>query len=352
MKLLTRTGSNFLHYDFSIGTERFRGSTKRMITERKEAEAFLVKQYQEKLNQIQFGIKPEITIADAFVLALKRYNGSTLRVYDLARRKMIGMPLTGPRKPATQPWHFKATMPMSSLRQVHIESLLIARKIEGISAAGIGIELSVLSLTYNYIRRDYSATPDLTFAAPRAFVKTRYLTESEEQKVQAYLGSLTCKAAKDASDFMTFLIDTGVRLNEGAEAQWGDLDLTTGTFEVYRTKTKTISVVPLSQRVLTLLQKRHNQPQPFGKLVGAQKHIRDGLNLVCNQNQRINEQRGRATIHSLRDTYATRLLKNGLSLYELTKLLGHTQASMSEKYAHLETGDVVGKARRLMSAQN
>ncbi|NQY26002.1 MAG: tyrosine-type recombinase/integrase [Piscirickettsiaceae bacterium] len=39
-----------------------------------------------------------------------------------------------------------------------------------------------------------------------------------------------------------------------------------------------------------------------------------------------------ATVHTLRHTHATRLIKNGLSIYEVKEILGHTDTSTTMRY--------------------
>jgi site-specific recombinase XerD len=43
-----------------------------------------------------------------------------------------------------------------------------------------------------------------------------------------------------------------------------------------------------------------------------------------------------ARIHDLRDSYASHLVSRGASLHVVGKLLGHTQAPTTMRYAHLQ----------------
>ena len=58
------------------------------------------------------------------------------------------------------------------------------------------------------------------------------------------------------------------------------------------------------------------------------------------------------TIHDFRHTCASRLIQNGLSLYEVASILGHTDVQTTQRYAHLECRDVSQRARDIMEALN
>ena len=56
------------------------------------------------------------------------------------------------------------------------------------------------------------------------------------------------------------------------------------------------------------------------------------------------EAKGKFTIHSLRDTYASLLLQTGkVSLAEVQKLFGHASPVMTNKYAHFKTDETSAK---------
>jgi site-specific recombinase XerD len=50
-------------------------------------------------------------------------------------------------------------------------------------------------------------------------------------------------------------------------------------------------------------------------------------------------------IHMLRHTHASRLIQNGMSVYEVMEILGHSDIKTTMRYAHLEQRQVTSKAR-------
>lgn len=52
--------------------------------------------------------------------------------------------------------------------------------------------------------------------------------------------------------------------------------------------------------------------------------------------------------HDLRHTCASRLIQNGMSLYEVSNILVHVNVQTTQRYAHLENVDVGSKARDVM----
>ena len=69
---------------------------------------------------------------------------------------------------------------------------------------------------------------------------------------------------------------------------------------------------------------------------------------MCNVDEYVIRSSGRATIHSLRDTYASRLAQGGMSLYKVSRLVGHASVVMIAKYANLEVDSVADEALDLL----
>jgi integrase len=60
----------------------------------------------------------------------------------------------------------------------------------------------------------------------------------------------------------------------------------------------------------------------------------DALNL----NKDITDARQKVVYHTLRHTYASWLAQDGVNLFTIKELLGHSQISMAERYSHLQPG--------------
>ena len=152
-------------------------------------------------------------------------------------------------------------------------------------------------------------------------------------------------------DLFLFPIESGVRLGEALSIQWSDIDLSDRELTVWNQKTSVETWVPISVRFAENLHKRHNQKAPFENMGRAVRVLRKVIDQVCNTNDRINKTKGKATTHTLRDTYATRLDEAGVSLLQIRDLLGHAPVTKTQKYARGEARKAVETAKRVLDGQ-
>ncbi len=57
-------------------------------------------------------------------------------------------------------------------------------------------------------------------------------------------------------------------------------------------------------------------------------------------------------MHTLRHTNASRLVQNGMSVYDAKEILGQTNIQTTLKYAHLERRDITQKAKDVLNTLN
>ncbi|MGM0661551.1 MAG: tyrosine-type recombinase/integrase [Pseudomonadota bacterium] len=335
MELYKRPNSPYWWASFTVNGEKVRFSTKRKLNDKAGAKAVMSKEYQERLNSTQLGQKPEITLEEAFQITLDEVEGQTYRVYRTQRDKLLRFFPKGKRA--------------SSVSQADIEKLLAQRRKENVKGNTLRCEFKFLRRALNRVMLTHKVNTDLAWPTIKGFTKTRYLSEAEERAVLDHLKAGETITDAKAHDLAVFLLDTGMRLREAVELDWMDIDMTNRRINVFRPKTQTISTLPISNRVHDMLGRKTNQPAPFVKYEWAIKRLGEAINRECNTSQKVIEQRGKATIHTLRDTFASRLLQRGLSLQKVSKLLGHSTITQTAKYAHLSTSSVMEEAEQLLN---
>lgn len=346
MRLYKRERSPYWWAEMTVDGKAHRFSTKRPISDKKGAQRFMADEYARLSNAAQFGAKPEITLEEAMALTIRTVKGATKESYTLARNRMLGLgyyeglgrfTLDGAKK-------------LHNLRQQDIDDLVEARLAEGLAANTVILEVDFLKRVNNHAKRRYMVNADLEWRKPKKFKKTRWLTDQEEEVILARLLAKDKPDHIKAHDLFVFLVDTGVRISEALSARWADINMTSLCIEVYRPKTDILSVVPISDRLAAVLKRLHNQERPFMDMTNAVYILRRIIHEECDKDENIVKTRGAATIHTLRDTFASRMVKRGMSLHKVSKLLGHTSTAMTAKYAQLEAQDVVAEARKLLNA--
>jgi len=172
----------------------------------------------------------------------------------------------------------------------------------------------------------------------------RYLEEKRDrwlndEELQRLWGALEAYPEHLTSYVFKFLILTGARKNEVLQATWDQFDLEKGvwTKPAHLTKQKKKEHLPLSDKALEVLQtikKLITQDSPYlfpGKVDGQPlQEVKTFWKRILKEANLDN-----VRIHDLRHTHASHLVSSGLSLSVVGKLLGHTQASTTQRYAHL-----------------
>ena len=139
------------------------------------------------------------------------------------------------------------------------------------------------------------------------------------------------------------LILTGARKREVLDAKWTEFDLERRQWRVSITKAGKPRYVPLSDGVVQLLSTlAHDSPK---WVFPNPKTGKPYVSIFCSWNT-ARKQAGLADvrIHDLRHSFASFLVNAGRSLYEVQKILGHTQIKTTQRYAHLSQDTLIDAA--------
>ena len=161
--------------------------------------------------------------------------------------------------------------------------------------------------------------------------KERYLSTDEAQRLYTQLQQSDNQML---GYIVPMLILTGARKREVLDARWEDFDFERRHWRIHTTKLGKPRFVPMSDGVVSLL----GSIQRLGcQWVFANPKTRKPyVSIFCSWNTaRAKAGLADVRIHDLRHSYASFLVNAGRSLYEVQRLLGHTQIKTTQRYAHL-----------------
>ncbi|MDP2824382.1 MAG: site-specific integrase [Sulfuritalea sp.] len=241
-------------------------------------------------------------------------------------------------------------VPLSKLRKIDIASYVVNRRKGGIANGTINCELLSLSAAINYVRNRWDW--NISNPVPGQYVKwppgrLRYLDPVEKLQLIDAAGQIKRRGSHVLPDFLAIAINTGMRKSEILDLSWDRISLETGSVILTADNTKNAKprVLPLNKEARAAVESRwrwvkqhcRNSRWVFADKSGERvKSIyaswRDALKLAGIEDFRI---------HDLRHTFASWLVMEGVSLYVVRDLLGHSSIKMTERYAHLAQSALV-----------
>jgi len=146
------------------------------------------------------------------------------------------------------------------------------------------------------------------------------------------------------------LILTGARKNEVLKAKWEDFNVEQRLWRIPVSKSGKARHVPISDGVQYLLEgvPRH---EDCGYVFPNPKTLLPYVSIFASWNT-ARKAVGLADvrIHYLRHSFASFLVNSGRSIYEVQRILGHTQIKTTQRYAHLSQDSLLAAANEISKA--
>ncbi len=144
---------------------------------------------------------------------------------------------------------------------------------------------------------------------------------------------------------LTLIYSAGLRGQEVINLKIADVDFQRMTIHIRQTKYKKDRIVPLSPTMAIGLKKYLAAENPYiwlfnGKEVSGKYSVR-GLSWVMRENLKKTSITKKVNLHSLRHTYATHLLEEGVNIVTLKELLGHAEIATTMIYLHVAQCELV-----------
>ena len=181
--------------------------------------------------------------------------------------------------------------------------------------------------------------------------RMRFLTHDECESLISKLREVS----PQVGDMALLSLDTGMRAGEIFSLTWEHVHIDAGQIQVMDTKGGRNRIAYMTKRVKRMLQGLQNDrgfvfPSKTGGIIGQISNTAERAISAIGLNDGISDPRNKATFHSLRHTFASRLVENGTDLYTVKELLGHSTLAMTERYSHVSNVSLQSAVQRMEKA--
>ncbi len=315
-------------------------STKR--TRLDEAKEVFRRANKQSLDEVQLDRRKRISIGEVarqYILELKMSGRPAFKDYQSILNKLSRL---------------EFDLPIQRLDRSFLQMIKQKRITDGLNPSSINNEITFWIACFNKAQNDYDCDlnkQNFKKLKLKTVRKTRYLLDGEEEDLFEHL------PPSDSRDLVILLLDTGARINEVCSLTWDSVAADLTTINFYRTKVQNEGLIFTTDRVKEVLSRRKTNGSiyVFPSRCGTKprgystRTICDAIELAGLNAYHKVERYGKFTPHSFRHTFASRLVQGGVSLYAVSKLLGHSDIQMTQRYAHLVPNEEAQQAADLLT---
>lgn len=181
--------------------------------------------------------------------------------------------------------------------------------------------------------------------------KVRYLTKQQLLMFTELYDAVKYSTTRNIMDLFLFSVYTcGLRFSDLMTLEWKHIDFASMVLRKNTFKNKSLLEIPLTKEGVTILRKwegvnkrfvfnmlpedfdLNDEPLLKNKRLSKNRNVQQSLKSVGRKmNLKFN-----LTIHVARHTFAVLAIQNGMNIYQLSKLMGHSSVTCTEKvYAEL-----------------
>ncbi len=183
--------------------------------------------------------------------------------------------------------------------------------------------------------------------------RERFLTDAEFARLGRVLDEAVDTGAVPpvAAAAIRLLMLTGCRKGEVLALRWADVDLDAGELRLPDAKSgpRAVQLPPPAVRLLEDMPRRPGSPWVFPGRDKDGRYSAGGLDKAW-QAVREAAKLEDVRIHDLRHTVASQAAMNGVPLPVVARLLGHSNVSMTIRYAHVGDHEIEAAAERVGQA--
>ncbi len=223
---------------------------------------------------------------------------------------------------------------LTSISPKMISRFKVLRTSEGAAPASINRELSMLSVAFNVAIKEWEwlkENPVSKVSKEKERNKRdRWLTQDEERR-------LIENSPEWIGEIIVFSVNTGLRQGELISLEWSRVNFFNKTILIDITKNGEQRTIPLNKNALNVIEKRSRARSLKNDYVFLNRNGGKVSAVSLGFTFRKSLEKAEITnfrFHDLRHCCATRMAQRGVDIYKISKILGHKNIKMTQRYAH------------------
>jgi len=219
---------------------------------------------------------------------------------------------------------------LSEITPAEVEGYKLNRRKE-VSGSTVNRELALLKRMFN-VAIDWDLFRDINPVRKVKFFRelnigVRVVSPDEE-------GKLLRNAAPYIQDVIRFALNTGLRTGEIFTLRWSDVDFEKSILNVFAPKTQKTRAVPINSEARKVLEAwalgRKSEFVFYNLETGKPLvDLKSGFGRACRK-----AGIDGVSWHTLRHTFASRLVNRGVDIVTVQQLLGHSAITVTMRYTH------------------
>ena len=158
-----------------------------------------------------------------------------------------------------------------------------------------------------------------------------------DEELKRFVNVLLTDANRNTCNILLLLLNTGCRVGEILSLRWSDCDLENKVIRItaQNSKSRKMRSIPLNSGAVDILRKQALITEDLGYcFINFQTGKR--YTTISKVFERIKKlARVNIRLHDIRHNFASMLINDGRTLYEVQQILGHSNPKVTQRYAHL-----------------
>lgn len=198
-------------------------------------------------------------------------------------------------------------------------------------------KLTSIRMFFKFLEDERLIKDNPTKGLPSPKVESKepsFLTENETKNLLRVVEKY--KSERDEM-IIRILVETGIRLDELAKLNIGDLDTKNKTIKVHRKGNKE-QTIPINTKLNMLIKNFTKDRKPTEPLIVSsfkRRMTNRRLGMLVKNYLKLSGISKNVSCHSLRHSFCTRMLEKGADIKTIQILAGHVTIATTEKYLHI-----------------